>query len=217
MSPWGIFPSFSHHASLAGTGWAAGSLGNAWIVESPALQVGWGEGRVPPSALSPPPQKQWASKRGDFSLHQLAPSPVWLRPGAPHPGQLSHKWGSSWRPGQAGACLLSHPHYTGPLSPALLSARPWQVPHSEGRFLCSQALRRLEVAWRLWPHGSSAVIPVLSLGWNVHTDTLVSEVDHRGLSEAQVWARTLGLEPGRAGGGVGPAPSTFLPSTQICT
>ena len=164
-------------------------------MEGPGLQVGWGEGRVSPSAPSPPPQKQWASKRGDFSPHQLAPSRVWLQPGPLTLASCLTSGGVAR--GLAKQGPASSPSlYTGPLPPALLSARPWQVPHSEGRFLYSQAPRRLEVAWRPWPHGSSAVIPVLSLGRNVHNDILMSEVDHRGLSEAQVWARALGLERG---------------------
>lgn len=48
-------PSLPHHASLAGREWAAGYLGDPWIVQGPAHHIGWGEGRVPPS-LQPPPR-----------------------------------------------------------------------------------------------------------------------------------------------------------------
>lgn len=64
---------------------------------------------------------------------------------APHPGQLSHKWGRIGGLAKQGPASSPSLH-TGPLPPAPPSARPWQVPHSNGRFLCSQAPWRLEVA-----------------------------------------------------------------------
>ena len=57
---------------------------------------------------SPLPQKQRAGKREDFSLHQLAPSRVWL-PLGPSPWPAVSQVGEDWRPGQAEACLLSLP------------------------------------------------------------------------------------------------------------
>ena len=175
---------------------------------------------MPPSLPSPPEAVGWQVGRsptapvGSF----LGAAPACT----PHPGQLSHKWESSWRPGQTGACILrrmvsvlaSPSLCTGPLPPACClesqTGSSFQPP------LPLQP--RPHGAWRWsdgWPHVCSPVIPILACaGTSIPTPSCHMS-NHRGLSKAQVWAQGLApREVGNAGGGVASAPSIFLPSVR---
>lgn len=161
------FPSFSHPLKNLSLVSACVSSGHLPLLPSPCLPSRQGTGgrisweRLGGGSFCP---SRWGGEKEGCLLPPRLPCPrsngqasgeishrtSWLLPACgsrrgPSPWPAVSQVGEAWRPGQAGACLLSSLH-TGPLPPAPPSAGPWQVPHSNGRFLCSQAPWRLEVA-----------------------------------------------------------------------
>lgn len=138
-------------------GWAAGDLGDPWIVQGPAHQTGWGEGRVRPSLL-PFPQSNGPSSG------ELSRCPRGL------PLRLVPAWGLPWPTvAQAVAWLEAWPSGLVQRQPVPALASPSSV---QGLFLLPAVwrapavphfhLRFLSRAGPMVPRGkaSALIIPV---------------------------------------------------------